>query len=181
MTTKRIKTPATISRAEAEIILSELRSIKLSETKILADREQAVAEIDNRVAPELTRIKKDISDRMKALQRWALDNKDLFDGKKTLSMQHGEIGWRTSPPSVKTVNKLEEQDQMDLIELHLGVDFLRQTWEIDKSAILAHRDQIRADALTAANLVIAQAETFFVSPTLPDVATIEKTQPTSTQ
>jgi phage host-nuclease inhibitor protein Gam len=168
MTTKRIKTPATISRTEAEAILAEIRTLKLSEAKIQADREAAVAEIDKRVGPELDNIKQACVARVKVLQRWALDNKDLFEGRKTLDMQHGQLGWRTSPPSVKAVTKLDDQDQLDLVELHLGTQFLRQTWEIDKAGILAHRQQITSEAMTAANLVIAQAETFFVAPTLPE-------------
>jgi phage host-nuclease inhibitor protein Gam len=173
MTTKRIKTPATISRTEAENILAEIRTLKLSEAKIQADREAAVAEIDKRVGPELDNIKQACTARVKVLQRWALDNRDIFDGKKTLDMQHGQLGWRISPPSVKTFTKLDDQEQLDLVELHLGTQFLRQQWEIDKSAILSNRQQITPEAMTAANLVIAQAETFFVSPTLPEPTTTE--------
>lgn len=179
MTKKRITTPATISRTEAEHILAEIRTLKLSESKIQADREAAVAEIDRRVNPELSNIKDGVNARVKILQRWALDNKDLFDGKRTLDMQHGQLGWRTNPPSVKTVSKLDDQDQLDLVELHLGTDFLRNHWEIAKDVILSHKDELTPDQLTKANLVIAQAETFFVSPTLPETTpteTIKQTQ-----
>lgn len=173
MTKKRITTPATISRTEAEHILAEIRTLKLSESKIQADREAAVAEIDRRVNPELANIKDAVNARVKILQRWALDNKDLFDGKRTLDMQHGQLGWRTNPPSVKQVIKIDDQEQLHLVENHLGMDFLRQTWSIDKEAILAYRDLIKPEELTKANLVIAQAETFFVTPTLPETTPTE--------
>ena len=103
----------------------------------------------------------------------SVDNKDLFDGKRTLDMQHGQLGWRTNPPSVKQVIKIDDQEQLHLVENHLGMDFLRQTWSIDKEAILAYRDLIKPEELTKANLVIAQAETFFVTPTLPETTPTE--------
>jgi phage host-nuclease inhibitor protein Gam len=166
--TNRKAPPAT--RAEAENLLGQFRVLVLQETKITTDREAAIAEIDSRVGPELEKIKGQLTEITKELQRWALANPQAFGEAKSLDMQHGVIGWRTNPPKVN-LPKTEDAILLDLVEQHLGTQFLRCNWEVDKESLITDRANLDPAALQKTGITITQTETFFVKPTLPDHAT----------
>ena len=168
--TNRKAPPAT--RSEAEALLGQFRVIKLQESKITADREAAIAEIDQRVGPVLEKIKTQLTDLAKELQRWAVANAEAFGDAKSLDMQHGSIGWRTNPPKVN-LPKSEDAILLDLVEKHLGTQFLRCTWEVDKESLINDRDNLDAKSLQKTGITITQTETFFVKPTLPENDTIQ--------
>src|SRR5436190_23633540 len=90
--------PVLKSRAEMELIVGEIRSLKINERKLALDRDVAVQEIDERCGPHLSQIAKDIEQRVALVQAWAEANPEEFGSRKSIDTAHGAIGFRPGTP-----------------------------------------------------------------------------------
>lgn len=138
--------------------------------QLIGEKQREVVRIEAAMNDRLNPIKEQFENQAKPLnveieelwagvQAWAESNKpNLLDGKaKTVKLATGDVGWRTSPPSVRLTNTkaiLEGLKQMGLTQ------FIRATEEVNKDAILAAPDK----ATAVKGIAITQAELFWIKP-----------------
>lgn len=152
--------PPIASREEAEEAIREVGAL-------LRQKDQAEARLADKIAAlkaDAIAVCRPLAETLKAkvdaLHAWAESHKSelLEDGKRSVKLAQGTIGWRWNPPSVKLAG-----DESAIIEalrrLNLG-DLVREKAEIDKDAILA--DPKRVEGI--AGIAVSQAEQFWVKP-----------------
>jgi len=113
----------------------------------------------------------DVKEAMKpiaeAIEEWATLHPEAFDGKKSLELIAGKIGFRTTPPSVKTLRGVREESAVELVaKSEHSVAYIREVQEIDREAILADvaAKNLTDDQLKAVGLRIVRDETFYIDP-----------------
>lgn len=169
---KKVTTPVIETREQAELAMELYRdrTIKLEEQQWLL--EKAKLEADQRHAGMIDALNKELKSIAEQLKCWAEANKgDLFAKRKTLSMRHGELGWRTG--TLKVI-KLVKAALKKLIPAVKEVDesFIRKTEDVDKEAIIKafKAGQVDVDALRKAGLKVGREEAFFVEPKIEEGA-----------
>jgi len=137
------------SKREAAInnrILNELNALK--------DRHQAELEM-------IAETKKNSFD---LLQAYAINNRDTFGKKKSLSLLHGVIGFRTGTPKLKLKKGYSWESALELIKAHLkGYVITAET--VDKKKLLADRDLEAVKLkMPSCGVLVDQDESFYVEP-----------------
>lgn len=163
---------------EAKKIVSGSNITAQEAEEILAQYAAADAELEKRNATmdlEITRIRQKYQDKIaqlleqkalafEKLQAYAQDNRDVFGNKKSLSMTHGAIGFRTGNPALKTLKGFTWNSVLTLIK-KIAPDYVRNKEEVDKETLLASRDKSEVKALMSEiGVQVVQEESFFVEP-----------------
>lgn len=165
----RIKTAAenAMTRGDVEVLLSEIRLLKSSEQRIHADRNRAVAELDENCRPHLEQIAKELKTLTGAIQQWAQNNPNEFGKKKSIEFTHGTIGFRTGTPKLALLSRAWTWAKvLEAVQSMLPA-FIRNKPEIDKEAILGQRDEeLIQYAIKACGMKVVQDESFYVEPKL---------------
>lgn len=96
------------------------------------------------------------------------DHRELFGAKKTLSLTHGEVNYRLSPPKTKTLRKWTWKLVIETLQ-ELGkrfARFLSVKVTVDKNALLkAHAaGDMTDEQLAKFGVEVVQEETFAVAP-----------------
>ena len=174
MKTNRIKLPAAelTTREDAELAMNELSRLVAAQRKVTSDRDAAVAEIDKRVAPELSAITEQIQARTEGLRAWAITNPDQFPkGRKSIEMLSGVLGFRLGTPKVGLISRAFTWEKvLGLLEsVSVWRNFVRIKREVDKEALLACHANAPDKAEWEAEarrfgVRITQEETFYADP-----------------
>ena len=151
--------PAATNREDAEQKIQRLGELQRDLVRLEAEMNDRLSPIKERYENAAKPLNAEIEELWAGVQAWAESNKpDLLDGKaKTAKLSTGDVGWRTSTPSVRLTNAkavLEGLKQMGLVK------FIRTTEEINKEAILAAPREVQH----VKGISISQAETFFIKP-----------------
>lgn len=179
MKKNRIKTPAanTLTRADVIEEVSLIRTLKIAERKIKADRDAAVKEIDERCAPELEAIAADIENAVERCRAWAEVNPQEFEKRKSIECAHGIFGFRTGTPKLALLSRAWNWDKCLEKVRELLPAFIRDTPTIDKEALLAQRDEeIVQFAIKGCGMKVVQDESFYVEPIITEVETRETSE-----
>jgi phage host-nuclease inhibitor protein Gam len=160
-----------------QILVSNIRALKISERKIKADRDAAVKKIDEGCGPHLERIEAEIERDMKRCQTWAEDHPEEFAERKSIEFTHGVLGFRTGTPKlVMTKRAGGWKGALERVMQFLP-SFIRDTPEIDKEALIAQRAEAEVQyGLKQCGLAVEQAEAFFVEPKITEVETRETSE-----
>lgn len=153
------------TREEAEALVRFITKAKATERRLKAELDGKVADLKKTYEGNLSEIAEQISPCVESLRAWAESNPTEFNGKKSLEMLSGTIGWRTSPPALKTAKGFTWAAVLGRLKDLGHWEFVRTKEEVNKEAILAARD---AQNLKAMYLRIEQAEEFFVDPKMTD-------------
>lgn len=157
MKAPEIPVPQTL--AEAEALLGRMgarqRRVEALETEMNERLAAIKAEFEEKAAPITESIEADFV----SLQAWAEGQREtLLDGrKKSTRLATGELGWRTTPPSVRITGKEKVLEALKEFGLER---FIRTKEEPNKEAI-------KADAAAVENvkgISITQKEEFWVKP-----------------
>lgn len=165
----RIKTAAesALTREDVEVLLSEIRLLKISEQRIHADRNRLVAELDENCRPHLDKLGKELKTLTGAVQQWALNNPAEFGKRKSIEFTHGTIGFRTGTPKLALLSRAWTWAKCLEAVQSLLPAFIRNKPEIDKDAILGQREEeLIQYAIKACGMKVTQEESFFVEPKL---------------
>lgn len=172
----RIKRPqgATLTRADIEIMMGDLRTLAQREQKILADKNAAVQQIEERCKEPLENIAAARKPLVAVIQQWAEAHPEEFAKRKSIELTHGTVGFRTGTPRLALLNrKWNWESALEAVKLMLPA-FVRSSPEIDKEALIAQRnDDAIAWALPRCGLQVRQDEGFFADPKLEQVETRE--------
>lgn len=163
-----------MTRADVFEEVSLVRSLKIAERKIKADRDRAVKEIDERCAPELEAIAADIAEAVERCRAWAEVHPEEFEKRKSIECAHGVLGFRTGTPKLALLSRAWNWEKCLEKVRELLPAFIRDTPTIDKEAILAQRDEEAVQfAIKGCGMKVVQDESFYVEPVITEVETRE--------
>lgn len=161
----------TLSITSAEVLdarVAECCRSKIKFTGAKAEMEAAVAAVQRTYAPRLAVLVEEIEEReAEILDYCAAHRKELFPDKKSRETASAVIGFELTPPRVETANRKVTWKEVvrRLIGLPWGGAYLTQPEpKPAKDALLADRDRLTAEQLTAAGIRFEQDEQFFIRP-----------------
>ncbi len=162
-TKKAVLTPPTYKEAQAIVGEYAKLDAKLIEKQALLD--QKITTLREEAADELNELKGAKKELLTNIQLFAETNREkYFSKKKSLDMQHGEIGFRIGTPKLTGIpRKGEKLDKLvDYLRQYMP-DFLRIKTEINKELIIADREKEETQThLKVQGLKITRSETFFI-------------------
>ena len=160
------KTPFTREQAEESMRLLAIETYKLDAEEASLNKE--LATVRTKHEAEITAFKETIELLEAQIRSWADKTPDAFAKKKSVDMVHGTCGYRTSPPSIKTIPGVTWEKVTAILDSKRP-DFIRTVKEVDKEALLASRSIMKADDYAMLGLRINQPEEFFVDPKKDEV------------
>ncbi len=153
--------------AEASNAMGELGTAMADRAKLQADLDKAVAEVTAKFQPKIQALAAQVKDLVGGLQTWAEANKDdlTAQGKRSVNLGTGEVGWRTNPPKVKVTGLPKVLELLKAKGLEMLVAIKE---DINKKAVLEDPSQIKG----VKGLEIVQDETFWAKPASVDMEEI---------
>ncbi|MBN9691338.1 MAG: host-nuclease inhibitor Gam family protein [Verrucomicrobia bacterium] len=171
----RIKLPdpyATIeTKAQAEIVLGDIRELSIRKARLLADREEERQRIEESCKEALAILDDEINTKSEALRTWAELNPEEFGKRRSLELTHGTVGWRIGMPKLVKKCKAKWDDLVGVVDARLGSAFIRVKKEVNREAILDARDTLDPVQVKACGLAIEQGDAFYVEPKMDQVET----------
>jgi phage host-nuclease inhibitor protein Gam len=152
------------TREEAESIVGSIAEQKISESRTKALMDQRLKEVREDHEAQLAYINDKLTPLLMRIQAWAESNAGDFGKLKSIEMIHGTIGWRVSPPTLKTLSGWTWQRVLDALKSLGHAPFIRTKEEVDKQAVLAQRENLLDGDLRQFGCKIVQEESFFVEP-----------------
>jgi phage host-nuclease inhibitor protein Gam len=168
MTRIRLTKTVIASRAEAETVLGEIAAGTAQLNALRAGLDQEITAARQRYEQRIDALQKQNEQKSGLLQQWAEGSPESFpEGRKSIELLHGRIGFRTSTPALKTVAGWTFKRALEVIDRL----FVRTKEELDKEAVLAAyaRGDLSDSELKRVGLRVAQEESFFVEPKLEEV------------
>lgn len=167
----RIRLTKTViaSRAEAETALGEIAACTAQLNALRAELDQEITAARQRFEQRIDALSKQVEEKSGLLQQWAEASPEEFrEGRKSVELLHGRIGFRTSTPALKTVAGWTFKKVLEVVERA----FVRVKEDLDKEGILATyaRGELTDAELKRVGLRVVQEEAFFVEPKLEDTA-----------
>lgn len=101
------------------------------------------------------------------IEKYCTSIKNDFASIRTRALNHGVVGFRTNPPSVKQLNKKwKVESSIAFLKKLFGKKYLREKPEINRESILADfaGEKLTEVDLAGAGLRIEQEETFICEP-----------------
>lgn len=149
------------SREEADTLLGQIGALQREVERIEADLSDQVSRSKADAKKRADPLVKQAEAKFVALMAWANASREtlLVEGRKSLALSQGTIGWRRAPPAVR-VEKGQEDAVIAALEAAGLTDLLREVVELDKEAIL--REPARVGGIP--DIMVEQAEHFWIKP-----------------
>lgn len=153
--------------AEASNMMADLGSAMAERARLQAELDKAVADVTAKYQPKIQDLAARIKEAVQGLQTWAEANKDELtaDGKRTVNLGTGEVGWRLNPPKVKVTGLPKV---LDLLKAKGLYNLIKVKEDLDRVAILKEPDAVKG----VKGLEIVQEETFWAKPAAIDMEEI---------
>ncbi len=163
MSKSRIKAPASAvrTREEMESLVGEITALKTREQKLTAEMNKRINDIRVDYDAALSGIAEEIDGKMALARDWAEAHPSEFGSGKSIDMTHGQVGWRTGNPTLKTLAGWTWDRVLERLRAGHWVKYLRIKQEPNKEALLADREAV---ALHEVGCRVVQDEKFFVDP-----------------
>lgn len=128
---------------------------------IEAKMEEEKQQIDNKFLGEIAKLRASMEEQVNLLQVYGQSSKEGWKG-KSLELVHGKIGFRTGNPKLVKDRKFTWDAVTELLKRAFP-NFIRTTYEINKEALIALRDQKEFDDIKLQCYVdVVRDESFFV-------------------
>jgi phage host-nuclease inhibitor protein Gam len=153
--------------AEASNAMGELGTAMAERARLQAELDKAIAEITARYQPKIQALAGQVKDLVAGLQTWAEANKDELtsDGKRSINLGTGELGWRLNPPKVKVTGLVKVIEILKAKGLEMLVAVKE---DVNKKAVLEDPGRIKG----IKGLEVVQDETFWAKPASVDMEEI---------
>lgn len=168
----RLTRPVVDSRASAEQVLGDFAVLTLERNEQRLEMDRQLTVIREQYEVSITALQKQIEEKAALLNAWLDSNPDeLPKGRKSLEMMHGQIGFRTGTPKLKTILRKTWSQVLDTIKAFGLTQYLRVKEEPNKEALIADITSGALDEADAKKLGVRvdQEESFFVEPKLEDL------------
>ncbi len=163
------------TRDDAEAAMNGLALATNDQRRLIAIRDQAVLEINERYATGLAELDRVVSEKYDALRAWAEANPEQFPkDRKSIDMAAGTLGFRTGTPKLALLSRAWTWDKVLSLVAQICPHYIRQKMEVDKDAMLADYSQstakdVTSDKFKRVGLEVAQDESFYVEPNLTEL------------
>lgn len=148
--------------------VAEVVRLKIKHTQATAMKDAEVASIEKKHTNAITSLAERITELEQDVQAYATANRSvLFTEKKSRETSLAVFGFETTPPRVETANrKIKWSDVVArLLRLQWGKAYLNTPEpKPDKNALLADREKLTEEQITAAGIAFCQDEQFFIRP-----------------
>lgn len=105
---------------------------------------------------------------------WANANKDRFDKARSIDFPRGFVGFRLGNFKVVTAKGIRQADAAQMLaRLPWGRDYVRESVELNKEALIADREKLTAAQTAKAGIAIVQEEHFFIEPKADEPAKVD--------
>lgn len=170
----KLKTSAPRTREEMERLVGDICALKIEERELKAQMDAEIKSIKDNYQAQLAGLTESLAQKMPRALAWAEANAEDFGKLRSVEMLHGTIGWRLNTPSLKTRPGWTWDRVLEVVKnLPRLAGYIRTKEEINKQALLADREQLGTEGLTAIGLRVVQDEEFFVDPKLTETETRE--------
>lgn len=162
-------TPLVITSPEAlDARVAEVVRFKINLTKLTAEMEAEMAAVQKRHQARLGKLQECIATAEAEISSYCNAHRaELFADKKSRETTLAVFGFELTPPRVETASrKIKWADVVTrLLRLSWGKAYLNQPEpKPDKNALLADREKLTPEQLTAAGIQFCQDEQFFLRP-----------------
>ncbi len=167
---KKEKVPAclVLSRESLDAVVAEVATLKLQYAAAKAALELEIAAVQEKRQERLLALGKQIESREAGVFIYCQQHRsELFPDKKSLDLLLATVGYRTEPPSVEKCSKKDNWSAIAkrLEALDWGAAYITTPEpDVDKKALLADRDRLTAEQLSAAGIRFEQDEFFYITP-----------------
>ena len=163
----KLKTTQTIETlAEAEAAVNDITGAMIFRRELESQRDAKLLTVRSEFDMTLKEIDARVQPTLAALGAWAEANPAAFKARRSIEFAAGTIGFRTSPPKLKTLKGFTWDAVLrSLSTCGLG-GFIRVKEEVDKESLIAARRELSNKALKQAGLALVQEKLFYVEPAL---------------
>lgn len=159
----KITSPESLDTHVAEAV-----RLKIKLTQATAKKDAEVAAVEKKHTAEITELQRFIAEiEMRVLDYCNANRCELFADKKSRETSLAVFGFEMTPPRVETASrKIKWADVVErLLRLGWGKAYLNQPDpKPDKNALLADREKLSPEQITAAGIQFCQDEQFFIRP-----------------
>lgn len=155
-------TPGNIEQAEQMMSEYAIADARLAE--LTAQMDQRITEIREEYADDLAALGSTRKEKFMGIQLFAEKNPGIFGKRKSFSMAHGVIGFRTGTPKLKTLRGFTWPAVTVLLKQFLP-GYVRTVDEPAKDKLLADRDNPEVAKYfdrDGVGVQVVQDETFFI-------------------
>jgi len=163
--------PGVTTRADIEILVREIVELKIQLQDTLNAMDAAITQ--TRMAYESRRValEEAVAVKSRFARNWAESNPAEFGPLKSLALLHGDLGWRTGQPQLKTVTGWTWDRVLERLKtVPAWLRYVRVKEEVNKQALLGDREVLGSEALRRPGVRVTQEETFFIEPRLEAAA-----------
>lgn len=158
-----------VSHEEAEQAMASFAQCNTQLKQIESQMEEEKQQIDNKFLGEITRLKDSMEEQVRLLQVYGQQYKDSWKG-KSLALLHGKIGFRTGNHKLIKDKKFTWDAVTELLKKAFP-GFVRTTYEINKEALIAYRDEKEFEKIKEGCYVdVVQEESFYVEANTEDLS-----------
>ena len=160
--------PLTINtRAELEGAMNDFAGKDAELRGVKAELDVALANVREQYAARVALAEEAVEPYAEAIEEWARLNPGEFADKKSIELVAGKIGFRNTPPSVKTLRGVREESAVErVLASQWAACWTRSVVELARDVILADvaAGNTTGDDLKGLGLRIHQAENFYIEP-----------------
>jgi phage host-nuclease inhibitor protein Gam len=159
----RITSPESLDTHVAECV-----RLKIKLTQATARKDAEVAAVEKKHTGDITELNRSIAElEERVLEYCAAHRSALFAERKSRETSLAVFGFELTPPRVETASrKIKWADVVSrLLRLPWGKAYLSTSApKPDKNALLADREKLSSEQITAAGIQFCQDEQFFIRP-----------------
>lgn len=157
-----------ITSVEAfDTAIAHVVRLRIQRTQVVADKDAQVALIEKRYAARIATVEEQIAAEEQRIREYCDAHRaELFPVTKSRETATAAFGFELTPPRVETARRVTWKDVVArLLRLDWGKAYVRTPEpKPDKEALLADREKLTPEQLTAAGIAFAQDEQFFIRP-----------------
>lgn len=159
---KKVEQP--LSESEYRDALAQYANASARLNVINAEMEEKFTKIREENQQEVNSLNQQIAGTFDIVSRYCTENKNkLFVKTKSFDTAFGTIGFRTDPPSLKTLTKVKWDDVLANLKRMKLTQFVRSKEEVKKDELLAARLTDMVKKFPEIGVRVAQTEQFFIT------------------
>lgn len=164
-TATKPKAPKTVDDFRATA--GHCAALKLEAAELQAEFDTRAQELAEQYKDRIAALNAEAGTLEKLCKKWADKTPDYFEKARSVNIGTARVGYRTSPPKVKTTGRGDTFAKLALrlASLEWGKVFIRtKDPVVNKDALIDARDRLTAAQLAEAGIAIVQTESFYVDP-----------------
>ncbi len=165
---KRIKRTANgiATREQAANTVADI-ALLVGEIRLVTDTmSQEITEVRDRYNVDIDVLNSKLEVANERVYDWMERNPQEFGSKKSIEFPCGVVGWRMSPPALKTRRGWTWKTVLEKL-MEDGIDrFIKVKHDVEKAKIIAERERLGDEELIKMGVEVVQVDEAFIEPKL---------------